>query len=49
MNDDDWDVYRGISKEVDSEDENLEIKLNEVELELREADNSKGFGGNGRF
>lgn len=39
MNDDDWDVYRGISKyRDDSEDENGEMKLNELDLELREID-----------
>ena len=39
MNDDDWDVYRGISKyNTNSDDENLEMKLNELDLELRELD-----------
>ena len=37
MNDDDWDVYRGISKNyTNSDDENLEMKLQELDLELRE-------------
>jgi len=34
MNDDDWNLYRGISKEVDSEEENLEIKLNALDIEI---------------
>ncbi len=41
MDDEDWNVYRGISKEADSDDENHEIKLNELDLELREIDPSK--------
>ena len=32
MNDDDWNVYRDISKEVDSDEENYEIKLTEIEI-----------------
>lgn len=38
MNDDDWNVYIGISKHQDSDEENYDIKLNEVEIELRELD-----------
>lgn len=39
MNDDDWNVYRGISKyNTNSDDENYEMKLNELDLELRELD-----------
>ena len=38
MNDDDWNLYRGITKERDSDDENHELKLSEIDVELREID-----------
>lgn len=38
LRDEDWDLYRGINKDLDSDEENVEIKLQEVELELRELD-----------
>lgn len=38
MKDEDWDIYRGITRELDSDDENAEFKIQEVELELRELD-----------
>jgi hypothetical protein len=38
MDDEDWNVYRGISKEANSDDENYEMKLNELDLEIRELD-----------
>ena len=38
MRDEDWDIYRGITRELDSDDENTEFKLQEIELELREID-----------
>lgn len=38
MNDEDWNIYRGISKYQDSEDENMDMKLNDIEIELREID-----------
>jgi len=38
MTDEDWNIYRGITKDVGSDEENLENKLNEVEIELREMD-----------
>jgi hypothetical protein len=41
MNDDDWNIYRGISKEVESDEENCELKLNEIDVELREIDPGK--------
>jgi len=41
MNDEDWNVYIGIQKDYESDEENQEIKLNEIEIELREMDPSK--------
>jgi actin-related protein 5 len=38
MNDEDWNIYRGISRDYGSDEENFENKLNEVEIELREMD-----------
>lgn len=38
MTDEDWNIYRGITKDVESDEENLENKLNEVDIELREID-----------
>lgn len=38
MRDEDWDIYRGITRELDSDDENAEFKIQEVELELRDLD-----------
>lgn len=38
MRDEDWDIYRGITKELDSDDDNAEMKLQELELELRDLD-----------
>lgn len=41
VKDEDWDIYRGITRELDSDDENAEFKIQEVELELRELDPGK--------
>ena len=41
MNDDDWNMYRGLNADDISEDENDELALNEIELELRDIDESK--------
>lgn len=39
MDDADWNVYREISKDdIDSDEENQEMKLNEIEIQLREMD-----------
>lgn len=38
MRDEDWGLYRDIARELDSDDENLEFKLQELEIELRETD-----------
>lgn len=38
MKDEDWDIYRGITKELDSEDENAEFELQELEIKLRDLD-----------
>lgn len=44
MNDDDWNIYKEINREyTPSDEENLDIKLNEVDLELRELDYSSNF------
>jgi hypothetical protein len=43
MRDEDWDLYRGINRELDSDEENMELKLQELELELRELDMSKEY------
>lgn len=40
MNDEDWNVYIGIQKDYESDEENQEMKLNEIEIELREMDPS---------
>jgi hypothetical protein len=40
MRDEDWDLYRGINRELDSDEENIDLKLSEVELELKELDQS---------
>ena len=41
VNDDDWNVYRDISKEADSDEENHEMKLTELEIQIREMDPGK--------
>jgi hypothetical protein len=38
LNEDDWNIYRGLNADDISEDENDELALNEIELELRELD-----------
>ena len=38
MNDEDWELYRNINRELDSDEENLDFKLQELEIELRELD-----------
>ena len=43
INDDDWNLYRGLNNQDESEEENEEIQLNEIELELRELDPSNFF------
>ena len=40
INDDDWNLYRGLNPDDISEDENDDIILNEIELELRDLDQS---------
>ena len=41
INDEDWNIYRGISRDYGSDEENFENKLNEIDIELREMDSSK--------
>ncbi|KAL4456886.1 hypothetical protein ABPG74_014524 [Tetrahymena malaccensis] len=38
MNDEDWNIYIGIQRDYESDEENQEMKLNEIEIELREMD-----------
>ena len=40
MNDEDWNLYRGLNAEDISEDENDELAVNDIEIELREIDES---------
>ncbi len=41
LRDEDWDLYKEINRELDSDEENIELKLQEIELELKELDQRK--------
>jgi hypothetical protein len=43
MNDEDWNLYRGLSVNDISDDESTELKLQELDNELREIDDSNTY------
>jgi hypothetical protein len=43
MNDEDWNLYRGLSVNDISDDESTELKLQELDNELREIDDGNTY------